>query len=139
MQIYFFIIKKQLIKKEKTDKKGKLENTVAGLGRDLYNASKKVMILAVMLVGGYTSYHYVENKVDPAALYTYVKENVGNYEIRDILTNESVSGLTYSQIRNIDYAIENNQVEELLKKIEDVPENINYISVLKDNMEERNN
>jgi len=131
--------KQKLTKRQKSNNKNKIERKVITLGRHLYNASKKVMVMGVVLVGGYTSYHYIENKVDPAALYTYVKKNVGNYEIKDILTNEAVSTLTYSQIRNIDYAIENDQVEELLNKIEDVPENINYISVLKENIKESNN
>ena len=43
----------------------------------------------------------------------FSKTLIEKYNIKDLITNPDVQSLTYSQIRNIDYAIENNQIEEL--------------------------
>lgn len=133
--------RKQLQKEKelKQQKMGKVEKVVTRLGKNLINVSKKIVALSMLAVISYTSYQYVENKVDPTALYVYLKENIGSYDLKELVVNDTVDTLTYTQLRNLDYAIENNQVAELLEEVENKPENIHYISVLKENLKEKQN
>lgn len=123
----------------KLERMNKIERLIHRLGNNLVSATKKISALSIILIGSYTTYQYIENEVEPGALYTYIKDNIGNYDLKELVANSSVNSLTYSQMRNLDYAIENNQVAELLEQIENKPENIHYISVLKENLNKKQN
>jgi hypothetical protein len=121
------------LQKRKTDI-NKLKNLFfVGLN---YSGSlgKRALFVGSVVSGSYFGFEYIKNDINPMVLINYVKNNINDYKFEELIKVENKQKLTLKQIRNIDYAIENNQVEELLERIEKTPENILYINVLKENI-----
>lgn len=135
-EVYLAEIQREENNKKREDRTklmSSVKEGVSSFGKRIYKVTKKTTAFSVAAIGLYFSYQYTANHVSPGMLYSYVKNNIDKYELKDIMSNDAIGGLTYSQMKNIDYAIENNQVEELLEMVQDTPENINYITVLKEN------
>lgn len=102
--------------------------------RQVERGARGALGVSIVVGSSYFSYHYLKNNVSPEALYSYIKNNYDSYSLEEMIVNETIQGLTYSQVVNLDYAIENDQVEELLDKVENKPQNINYINCLRENI-----
>ena len=96
---------------------------------------KGAAVASIVLSMSYVTYNYTISNVSPNKLYSYLKNNMGNYSLQKVVSNDNIGTITRKQLENIDYAISNDQVEELLSKTERTPGNLRFIEVLEGNLE----
>lgn len=124
-------IEEREIKDIKDEKlRGNIKNKIKALLGSSVKGIKNIAISGMVITVLYVGYQSIYKQIDIKNVYLEVVKNMKSLD--KMIEGNKYTGLTYKEIVNLDYAIENNEIERTLES-NMAKKSINYKEALKSN------